>query len=225
VVDIARATRLFHEHHPELTLRSVSVNGDRVDVRAGDAEDEWHIVFGVIDGGVDWMHTYRRPPAFPGVAGGRAVVVNGPSSVGKSTLLAALQAATVEPWVVFDEPHLGAVRPEHLIWREGREVLHRGFVEGIAALARAGNSVAVAAGGLPQSWFDVAFADVPTLRVGLQCPTEELDRREATRRDVRGGLAAASLGVHDGWSYDLEFDTAATSADEMALTVMRAVSG
>jgi chloramphenicol 3-O phosphotransferase len=233
VFDAEAAAELFRSlsarleplrHRGDLHVASLVVNVERVDVVVCSGDDEWHVVFASNDGTtVDWVSIFERPPPFDGVAGGRAVVVNGPSSAGKSTLLAELQAQSEVPWVVFDEPFLGSVKQEYLIWRDRGDVLHRGFVEGIAALARAGNCVAVAAGGHPQSTFEAALVGVPTVRVGLHCATDELVKREQTRRDVAGGLALGSLAVHDGWEYDLTFDTATQQVSDIAAAVLRAV--
>lgn len=216
-----------------LTISSIAVNGARVDVVAGDGVDEWRVVFfsatssadgpaSIDPATIESVRIFRRPTPMPVVAGGRAVIVNGPSSAGKSTLLRELARDGDTPWVTFDEPIFGTVDVEYLIWRDRAEVLHRGFLHGIAALARAGNSVAVAAGGHPQHWFDEAFGDIPVVRVGLSCALDELERRERTRRDVPGGWAAASLDVHDDWDYDLTFDTGTVSIGEIADQVLAA---
>ena len=203
---------------------TLSANGERVDVVASTDSSEWRVVFATADGRrVDWLRVYERPPLFTGVAGGRAVIVNGPSSSGKSSLLAQIRDRSDVPWVVFDEPMFGDVKVEYLIWRQRADVLHRGFLDGIAELARAGNCVALAAGGHAQSTFDAAFAGVPTIRVGLDCDPAELVRRERTRRDVAGGLAESSLDVHVGWRYDNRFDTSVVRAAEIADALLDAV--
>ena len=43
--------------------------------------------------------------------------------------------------------------------------------------------------------------------VGLYCDPDVLIAREQSRTDRWGGLAEASVSVHDGWAYDLTFDT------------------
>ena len=125
---------------------------------------------------------------------------------------------------MFDEPMFGSVDVGYLIWRERAEGLHRGFLEGIAALAHAGNCVAVAAGGHQQSMFDAAFVGVPTLRVGLDCNPAELARRERGRRDVPGGLAESSLDVHRGWHYHLRFDTTRIEVGHIADEALLAIN-
>ncbi|MDP2289788.1 MAG: hypothetical protein Q8M22_01280 [Actinomycetota bacterium] len=208
-----------------IEVASFAVNGDRVDVTARSGDDEWRVVFASADGArVDWLEVFHRPPAFSGVTGGLALVVNGPSSAGKSSVLREVRAHSAIPWVVFDEPMFGLVDVEYLIWRDRAEVLHRGFLDGMGALALAGNCVATSAGGHPQSWFDAAFAGVPTLRVGLDCNSVELARRERGRRDVPGGWAHASLTVHEGWQYHLRFDTAVTDAAQIATQALEVLS-
>jgi chloramphenicol 3-O-phosphotransferase len=186
----------------------LGVNRNRVDVGMVARDHEWRVVFGTRDRRrIDWIDVFERPPISGGVSGGRAVVVNGPSGAGKSTLLRNLQAEAQGPLVIFDEPeHVGAVDARFLIWRDRSPTLHRGFLEAIAALARAGNCVAVSAGGRPQSDFASALAGVPTIKIGMFCDRDVLLAREQ-RTGRWGGIAQASFGVHDGWSYDLTIDT------------------
>jgi chloramphenicol 3-O-phosphotransferase len=118
-----------------------------------------------------------------------------------------MQQVSITPFVIFDEPeHIGTVQTEFLIWRDRAPTLHRGYLDAIAALARAGNRVALSAAGHRQAEFLDAFDDVPIFSVGLTCELSVLVERE--RRSGRwAGIAAESLGVHDGWIYDVEFDT------------------
>jgi len=208
----------------DLEVVSVAVNGERADVVARAGDREWRVVFGTADAAtVNWLNVYERPVAFGGVIGGRLLIVNGPSSSGKSTLLREIQSTSALPWVVFDEPMFGSVSVEYLIWRDTSAGLHHGFLDGIAALARAGNYVAVAAGGHPASMFDEAFADIPTIRIGLDCQPDELTRREQLRNDVPGGMAVASLAIHEGWRYDLRVDTTTTALNEIASVALAVV--
>ena len=198
-------------------VRSVTVNGDRVDVVAVAADHEWRVVFGTDDmATAQWVSVFARPEPFQGVIGGRVVVVNGQSSAGKSTLLRALSTTSPDPWVVFDEPMFGSVRSEYLIWPDTAPTLHDGF----AALAAAGNFVALAAGGRRSADVRRAFAGAPVSWIGLDCSDDERQRREATRRDVPGGHFAASPDIHDGWVYDLRFDSSVVPLDEMVRRVL-----
>ncbi len=76
----------------DLEVVSLAVNGERVDVVARSGADEWRVVFGANETGiVEWVDVIARPPVLVPVPGGRAVIVNGPSSSGKSTVLRALR--------------------------------------------------------------------------------------------------------------------------------------
>ena len=207
-------------------VRWLFENEGRVDAGVIGAAREWRIAcFLAADGRVATVDVYERPPVFEGVPGGRALVVNGPSGAGKSTLLDAVLERADTPWVVFDEPWLGRTRQPYLIWRDAAPLLHKGFLDGIAALAATGNQVALAAAGHPAAAVMGALAGVRVLSVGLDCPLEVLLRRERGRPGRAGGLAASSPDIHDGWSYDLRFDTSVTPPDRLAGEVLAALAG
>ena len=126
---------------------------------------------------------------------------------GKSTLILALQSVATFPLVVLDEPEqIGMVQPGYLIWRDRAPSLHRGYLAAIATIVRSGNYVTLSAAGHPQYEIARAFDGVRIVNVGLTCESEVLQERE--RRTGRwAGIAAESLGVHDGWIDDLELDT------------------
>lgn len=199
------------------------VNERRVDAVVSTQAHVFRLVyFTAADGeGVDDVDVYRRPPRFHGVDGGRVVVVNGPSGAGKSSVLAAIAAGSDLPWVILDEPVIGAVCSPYLIWKEQAPDLHRGFLDALAALARRGNLVAFAAAGHTAAAVDEAFADLAVLRVGLDCDVDTLIERERGRAGRWGGLAAGSVAAHDGWRYDARFDTTATAASEIAREILR----
>jgi len=202
---------------PEPEVTWIGVNRARVDATVESTDGRsWRVVFFTSDGReVTGLAVYQRRTYLP-APGGLAVVLNGPSGAGKSLLMDTLVAASDLPWVRFDEPTLGAVDQELLIWRESAEALHLGFVRGMAAVAAAGNRVVAAAAGLPQSWFLEAFGAVPTLYVGLHCARDVLLAREDGRDGRWGGLAESSMGVHEGWAYDLQLDSTADPADVLA---------
>jgi chloramphenicol 3-O-phosphotransferase len=200
------------------------INERRVDAIVDSGHEQFRVVYFTDDGRrISSVSLFRRPPRFEGVDGGCAVVVNGASGAGKSSVLAALAEASELPWVILDEPVLGVVRQPYLIWRDRAPVLHRGFLEAIAALARRGNVVALSAAGHPPGAIDDAFAGVRVVRVGLDCDEQTLLARERGREGRWGGIVAASLPVHDGWRYDVRFDAAQQSAATIAAAVLRLV--
>jgi chloramphenicol 3-O-phosphotransferase len=202
----------------------IGVNEDRVDATVESGDRQWRVVFGTHDGAtVLWLAVYERRE-YADAPGGLIVVLNGPSGAGKSLLMEVLASMSPVPWVRFDEPFYGSVEPEYLIWRETAPALHRGYLAGMAALAAAGNRVITAAAGLPQAWFHEAFQDVPSVYIGLDAPLEVLLAREEGRDGRWGGLAEASIGVHDGWHYDLQLDSSAEEPTQLSATVLRALS-
>jgi chloramphenicol 3-O-phosphotransferase len=190
-------------------IQSIDGHDLRTDVDVTAADDVTARIVFARDGSglLTWLHVYVKPPSFPGVAGGRIIVVNGPSGSGKSTLMVGLQSVAPFPLVVLDEPeHVGTVQPGYLIWRDTAPALHRGYLAAIRALAGEGNHVALSAAGHGHAEIAEAFAGVPMVRIGLHCDVDVLVDRE--RRTGRwAGIAHQSLTVHDGWTYDLEFDT------------------
>ena len=189
-------------------IESIAGNDVRIDAVVTNDSVVARIVFARNDHGLlKSLHTYVKPAWFSGVAGGQIIVVNGPSGAGKSTLMIALQSLASFPLVVLDEPeHIGAVQPGYLIWRDTAPALHRGYLAAIRALASTGNHIAVSAAGHHHEEMLEAFSGVSIVRVGMRCdPSVLVDREQRTGRWA--GIAAQSLEVHDGWTYDLEFDT------------------
>ena len=104
-------------------------NGGRVDaILAGQAGSRWAVVAG-LDGQdrVVSLWVRREPAAFAGVGGGLVVVLNGPSSSGKSTLATAIQQAADTPWIRLLPDEFFQWHPPERYWAFGRD---RGPVAG-----------------------------------------------------------------------------------------------
>ena len=200
------------------TVSSVAVNGRRVDVGVNAPGQEWRVVCSIDADGVHSASSFQRPACFAGIEGGRAVVVNGPSSAGKSSAMAAVVRQAATPWVAFDELSFGTVAAPYLIWPETAPTLAPGFVAGITALALAGNQVITTGG--PPAMFEPLRDAVPTLVVGLDCPLTVRVDRQARRPDRWGGLTEDSDDAHDGWTYDLRFDTSRLPAEDIAARIL-----
>ena len=210
----------------DLVVSWSGVNRQRVDAVVTSGSAEWRIVYFVArPGRIGSVHLYEKPATFEGLpGGGPAVVLNGPSGSGKSTLMSAILDAAEEPWIIFDEPPIGTVPQPYLIWPETAPTLHRGFFRAIAALAAEGNYVALSAAGFPFELLRGLFASGPVIFVGLDCPLDVLLQREDGRTGRWGGLAESSLGVHEGWVYDLRFDTSLESPSAIARGVLELVA-
>ena len=200
------------------------VNGRRVDFTVIAGDQEWSAVCSIDADGVHSAVAFEWPLPFDGVDGGRAVIVNGPSSVGKTTTMQAVLRIATTPWVAFDELTFGSVAMPFLIWPERAPSLRPGFVAGIAALAAAGNQV-ITTGSAEYSTLAPLRAAVRTVDVALDCPLDVRIERQAGRTDRWGGLTEETDRAHDGWTYDVRFDTSVLSPEEIAERILELVGG
>jgi chloramphenicol 3-O phosphotransferase len=149
---------------------------------------------------------------------GHIILLNGASSSGKSTLARALQNALPEPFWHYSIDHLHDANVLPMVrtksgefpWASQRPAFFDGFHRSVAAFAASGNHLIVEHIVETQAWmtrlvtlletFDVFF-------VGIHCPLQELERREAARGDRRIGEARDDYGIiHSFGVYDLELD-------------------
>lgn len=203
----------------------IVINNRRVDATVATPEREWRIACSIDRDGVHSASAFERPPLFQGVPGGRAVVVTGPSSAGKSTVMRAVVEAAETPWVMFDELSFGTVAWPFLIWPDRSPKLRAGFIAGITALAAAGNQVILTGGATGPQELKPLIGAVPTLIVGLDCPLEVRVARQQARDDRWGGLTEESDHGHQGWVVDARFDTSKVAAADIARSILRLVEG
>jgi len=157
---------------------------------------------------------------------GVIILLNGPSSSGKSTLARAVQARAPLPFWHYSIDHLkvAGVLPRDRIdradfaWSDLRQSFFEGFHRSIPAFAEAGNNLLVEHIIEERRWmdrllrllepFDVFF-------VGLHCPVEELEQREVARGDRRVGEARADAAItHTFGTYDFELTTTTPVAEQ-----------
>lgn len=169
----------------------------------------------------------------------QVIVLNGGSSSGKSGIARCLQAVLPDPWLSFGVDTLVQAMPASLrtsdagidIAADGEVVvgtrfreLEAAWIEGIAAMARAGARVIVDEvflGGADsqQRWLE-ALGDLPVLWVGVRCTAAIAANREIARGDRVPGMAASQADVvHQGVLYDLEVDTARAESMQCARTI------
>ena len=153
------------------------------------------------------------------ISPGKIILINGPSSAGKTTLALGLQEALDLPFIRFSfdlfMEHKAfptqAIRSGRFSWEAMRPAVFSGIQQCVPALAQAGNNVLFdhiieTRGMLDEllrllSGLDVFF-------VGLHCSLEELERREMQRGDRRAGEARLDFQtVHSITTYDLELDS------------------
>lgn len=150
---------------------------------------------------------------------GKIIIINGPSSSGKTTLALALQRQLDIPFIRFSFDlfldhkafPLEGIRNGTFSWDSMRPSVFRGLHQCLPALALAGNNII----------FDHIIETRPLLDelvslvsgldvffVGLHCSLPELERRERQRGDRREGEAHQDfLTVHSITSYDLELNS------------------
>lgn len=166
----------------------------------------------------------------------RMIVLNGGSSSGKSGIARCLQAVLPEPWLAFGVDTLVDAMPvsmrasdagiefapdgEVIVGPEFR-TLETAWIEGIAAMARAGARVIVdevfLGGAESQRRWQKALDGVGVLWVGVRCESEVAAAREVARGDRVTGMAASQADVvHRGVLYDLEVDTTRSESMECA---------
>ncbi|MER8084465.1 chloramphenicol phosphotransferase CPT [Streptomyces sp. NPDC058316] len=164
------------------------------------------------------------------------IVLNGGSSSGKSGIARCLQAVLPEPWLAFGVDTLVDAMPasmrasdagiefapdgEVIVGPEFR-TLETAWIEGIAAMARAGARVIVdevfLGGAESQRRWQKALDGVGVLWVGVRCESEVAAAREVARGDRVTGMAASQADVvHRGVLYDLEVDTTRSESMECA---------
>ncbi|MEV8101446.1 chloramphenicol phosphotransferase CPT [Streptomyces sp. NPDC088135] len=155
------------------------------------------------------------------------IVLNGGSSSGKSGIARCLQEVLPDPWLTFGVDTLIEAMPasmsesdagiefapdgEVVVGPEFR-TLETAWIEGIAAMARAGAGVVVdevfLGGADSQQRWQKALDGIRVLWVGVRCESAVAAAREAARGDRVLGMAAAQADlVHQGVRYDIEVDT------------------
>jgi chloramphenicol 3-O phosphotransferase len=150
------------------------------------------------------------------ISPGKIILINGPSSSGKSTLALALQKQLDIPFIRFSFDLLieQKVFPSEQIksgkfsWEQMRPSVFRGLHQCLPALATAGNNVIFDHIIETKAWLSELvslLAGLDVFFVGLHCSLPELERREIQRGDRRRGEARQDFEtVHRIPTYDLE---------------------
>ncbi|ATZ28012.1 Chloramphenicol 3-O phosphotransferase [Streptomyces lavendulae subsp. lavendulae] len=185
-----------------------------------------------------------RPPvrwSYCGAVQTQVIVLNGGSSSGKSGIARCLQAVLPDPWLVFGVDTLVDAMPASMRAMDGGiefapdgevvvgsafRALEEAWIEGIAAMARAGARVVVdevfLGGAASQKRWQQALGGLRVLWVGVRCEAAVAAGREVARGDRTVGMAVSQAeAVHRGVVYDLEIDTTRAESMECA----RAIAG
>jgi chloramphenicol 3-O phosphotransferase len=166
---------------------------------------------------------------------GNVIFLNGVSSSGKTVIAIELQRMLEQPYLHFSVDGFLDMLPSKYLSGEGMEdlpgVISRvvtGMHRCIAASASAGNNIIVDHVLQIRQWLQECVEllyGFPVLFVGVRCPLEELERREA-RRDREKGLARYQFDlVHSHGIYDVEVDTSKCGPEECARQIQDALRG
>ena len=170
----------------------------------------------------------------------QVIVLNGCSSSGKTGIARCLQAILPDPWLSLGVDMFIKTMPFTLqVSAAGIEVasdgvitigpqfraLEAAWIEGVAAMARAGAGVIVdevfLGGAASQRRWREALGTLQVLWVGVHCDLAVVAGREIARGDRIPGMAAAQVDlVHQGVAYDLEVDTTHAEAVECAQAIV-----
>jgi chloramphenicol 3-O phosphotransferase len=170
----------------------------------------------------------------------QVIVLNGVSSSGKSGIARCLQVVLPDPWLALGTDTLVEAMPasmqasgggiefapdgEVIVGPEFR-TLEAAWIEGVAAMARAGARVIVdevfLGGADSQQRWQKALGELRVLWVGVRCDGAVAADREVARGDRIIGMAASQAEVvHQGVTYDLEVDTTHAESMECARTIV-----
>lgn len=153
---------------------------------------------------------------------GKIIIINGPSSSGKTTLAFAVQRQFDIPFLRFsfdlflDNRALPTeqIRSGAFSWETMKPSVIHGIQQCVPALATAGNNVIFDHIIETKPMLSHLLQSISTLDVffvGLHCSLPELERREFQRGNRRVGDARADLEtVHNITSYDLELNSEET---------------
>lgn len=162
---------------------------------------------------------------------GKIILINGPSSSGKTTLALALQEQLAIPFIRFSFDlfldqnvlPLERIRSGAFSWEAMRPSVFRGIHSCLPALAMAGNNIIFDHIIESKEWLaDLleAVAGLDVFFVGLHCSLPELERREIARGNRRAGEARADFQiVHRVTTYDLELDSENSVEDNTTLLI------
>ena len=157
---------------------------------------------------------------------GKIIIINGPSSSGKTTLALALQKQIDVPFIRFSFDlfieHKSfpseQIKSGKFSWERMRPSVFRGLHQCLPALSTAGNNVIFDHIIETKAWlyelvslisgFDVFF-------VGLYCSLPELERREIQRGEARQDFET----VHSIPTYDLEINSKNPLEENVALLI------
>ncbi len=167
------------------------------------------------------------------------IVLDGGSSSGESGIARCPQAGLPDPWLAVGVDMLIQAMPPAMQASDagigfttdgGVSIgpqfrgLENAWMEGVAAMARAGARVIVddafLGGAVSQQRWQQALAGLDVLWIAVRCDSAVVAGRELARADrIRGMAVSQAEMVHHGVAYDLEVGTTHTEALACARTI------
>ncbi len=152
---------------------------------------------------------------------GKVIVLNGTSSSGKSSLAKALQSQLNQPYLLCSLDMFWNMTPANMpAGSINFPNMKLAMAKSIKGLAEAGHNVIVDmifCGNKTYPEFLNELESFDYSMVKVDCPLEELKKREKARGDRKLGLAESQFyTVHQGASYDVIIDTSDKTAVECA---------
>lgn len=181
---------------------------------------------------------------------GTVIILNGPSAVGKSSIIKAFQDKQNKPWLGMgiDNLFVGVLPIKCLldpsynvmqgfatedaggklftlhIGSEGQKII-RGMHRAIAAYAHTGNNVIVDYITYCSTWIadlQSSLRGINTVYIGVTASLTTIQQREKARGTSPEGHGRSLYeSVHKGWNYDLMLDTDAITPDQAAERIMQ----
>jgi chloramphenicol 3-O phosphotransferase len=165
------------------------------------------------------------------VPSGKIIIINGPSSSGKTTLALALQKQLDIPFIRFsfdlfiDHKAFPSeqIKNGKFSWEQMRPSVFRGLHQCLPALTTAGNNIIFDHIIETKVWLYELISlisDLDVFFVGVHCSLPELERREIQRGDRRRGEARQDFEtVHSLPTYDLVIDSEHPLEDNVTLLI------
>jgi chloramphenicol 3-O phosphotransferase len=160
---------------------------------------------------------------------GNVIVLNGASSSGKTTLARELQAKCSEVYLLCSLDAFWDMTPYGIpAGSKNFPNMKLAIARSVKALAETGHNVIVDIVFCGQKTYTELTTELEGLNlkiVKVECPLEELKRRELARGDRALGLAKSQFeSIHEGVLYDLTINTFNHSPEQCAQNIIDSLS-
>lgn len=143
---------------------------------------------------------------------GHIIILNGTTLSGKSTIAKRLQEKLTQPFFHMELDQFLAMLPPN----RNIDIFHKlveGYHNAVQGMAASGCNVIMDHVLLEEGWVKKLveqFEPFKVFFIGLECPLQELERRERERHSGKAGFARSQyMKIHRNKTYDLKLDTSA----------------